>query len=184
MLFIHHKICTSSIFDYGDINVPLIRALKKQREIEEIKEPNTEAPTIDLKDVSKTYEYLIQYLRGMQGGSGVPISYVLRESNELHPKPSVDDPFIAYATHGKDMFKRSKIIAAVNLLGTEEDGPLYYSFVTDRGRYGILYPHLSPKQRPGHTSNALGQAVTRERQCWHSIITFWEPTTSTTFRIK
>ena len=46
--------------DYGDITVPVIRALKKQRKIEAIKEPKNEAPTIDLKDVLKTYEYLIQ----------------------------------------------------------------------------------------------------------------------------
>ena len=95
MLFIHHKICTSSIVDYGDINVPLIRALKKQREIEEIKEPNTEAPMIDLKDFSKTYEYLIRYLRGIRGGSRVLLSYIVRASNELHLKPESDDPVIA-----------------------------------------------------------------------------------------
>ena len=60
MFFIHHKIHTSRTVDYGDITVPVIRALKKQRKIEAIKEPKNEAPTIDLKDVLKTYEYLIQ----------------------------------------------------------------------------------------------------------------------------
>ena len=51
VIFIHHKICTSKTVNYGGITVPMICSLKKQREIEAIKEPKTEAPTIDLKDV-------------------------------------------------------------------------------------------------------------------------------------
>ena len=73
--------------DYGDITVPESRALKKQCDIEAIKEPNTDAPTIDLKDVSKAYESFVQYLFGIIGGSGVLLSYVVRSINELQPKP-------------------------------------------------------------------------------------------------
>ena len=54
VLFIHHKIRTNRTVDYGGIAVPAIRALKKKYEIEAIKEPQTEAPTIDLKDVLNT----------------------------------------------------------------------------------------------------------------------------------
>ena len=134
VLFIHHKIRTSRAVDYGDITVPAIHALKKQREIEAIKEPKTEALTINLKDVLKTYQYLIQYLRGMRGGSGVLLSYVVRASNEIHLKPSVDDTITAYTTHYEDMVKRAPIIAAVNHMGTEEDPPFNDYFVADRGK--------------------------------------------------
>ena len=81
MFFIHHKIGTIRTVEYGNINVTDIRAMKKQRKIEAIKEPKTEDPMIDLKGFLKTYEYLIQYLRGMRGGSGVPLSYVVRAIN-------------------------------------------------------------------------------------------------------
>ena len=54
VFYIHHKIRSIRIVEYEDINVPVIRDLKKQRKIEAIKEPKTEAPTINLKDVSKT----------------------------------------------------------------------------------------------------------------------------------
>ena len=70
----------------------------------------------------------------MRGGSGVPLSYVVRESNKLHPTPSIDDPATAYTTHDEEMFKRAPIIASRNPLGTEEYGPFNDSFVTDRGK--------------------------------------------------
>ena len=60
MFFIYHKIRTIRTVDYGYITVPAIQTMKKQREIEAIKEPKTEAPAIDLKDSSKTYKYMIQ----------------------------------------------------------------------------------------------------------------------------
>ena len=81
MFYIHHKIRTSRTVDYGYITVPVIRALKKQCKIEAIKEPKTEAPTIDLKEVLKTYEYLIQYFYGMRRGSGFQLRYVVMSSN-------------------------------------------------------------------------------------------------------
>ena len=87
--------------DYGDTTVPVICALKKQHDIDVTKEPKTETPTIYLKDVLKAYESLIQYLRGMRGVIGVQLSYVMRASNELHPKPSEDDPVTAYVTHNE-----------------------------------------------------------------------------------
>ena len=48
----------------------------------------------------------------MRGDNGVPFSYVVRASNELHPKPEVDDPVTAYATHDEEMVKRAPIIAS------------------------------------------------------------------------
>ena len=118
VFFIHHKIRTSRTVDYGDINVTAIFSLKKQQEKEAIKYPKTEASTIDLKDVLKTYKSLIQYLCGMRGGTGVLLSYVVRESNTLHPKPSVYDPVTASATHDEETVKRALIITAGNPLGT------------------------------------------------------------------
>ena len=87
-----------------------------------------------MKHVSKTYEYLIQYLRGMQGSIRIPLSYAVRESNDLHPKPSVDDPVTAYTDHNEEMVKRAPIIAAGNPLVTEEDAPFNESFIADRGK--------------------------------------------------
>ena len=147
-------------------------------------EPYSKYGSTDLKDISKTYKYLIQYLCGMRGGSGVPLSCVVRASNKLHPKTSIDDPVTDYVTRDEEMVKRAPIITAGNTLGTEEDGPFDDSFVSDREKNGILYPHLSSKQRPYYTSNAPGRAVTGERKCWRSMINFWDPTTLTTFRRK
>ena len=95
LFFNYHKIHTSRTVDCGDITVPVTLSLRKQREIEAYKESKTEALTINLKDVLKTFEYFIQYLQGMIGGSGVTLSYIVRASNELHPKPEVDDPVTA-----------------------------------------------------------------------------------------
>ena len=81
VIFFHHNICTRRTVDYGYITVTTISALEKQRKIEAIKEPNTEAPPIDLMDVLNTYESLFQCLHGMQGGRGVLFSYVVRASN-------------------------------------------------------------------------------------------------------
>ena len=149
VLFIHQNIRTNRTVDYGDITVPDIRALKKQREIEAIKEPKTEALTINLKYFLKTYESLNQYLRRIRGGNRVLLSYVVRASNEEHLKPSVDDPVTSYATHDEDMAKRAPIIAAANSLGTENMAPLTTTLSLIEESYGILYPHLSSKHRPG-----------------------------------
>ena len=73
-------------------------------------------------------------LCGMRGGSEVPLSYVVRKSNELHPNTEVDDPVTSYTTTDADMFKRAPIITEGNPLGTEEDGPFDDSFVADRGK--------------------------------------------------
>ena len=70
----------------------------------------------------------------MRGGSGVLLSYVVRESNTLHPKPLVYDPVTASATHDEETVKRALIIAAGNPLGTEEDGPFNDSIIADIGR--------------------------------------------------
>ena len=77
----------------------------------------------------------------MQGGSGVLFSYVVRSINYIHPKLSVDDLVTSYATHDEDMFKRAPIIAAVNPLGMEEDGPFSDYFIADIGK---LRDILSP----------------------------------------
>ena len=77
----------------------------------------------------------------MQGGSGISLSYVTREINKLHPKPSVDNPVTAYTTHNEDMVKRALIIVEGNKLGAEEDTPFKNSFLTDRGKvWDLIYP--------------------------------------------
>ena len=59
VFFVCHKNRISLSVDYSDITVPNIFALKKQRELGSAKETNTEALTINLKDISKTYETMI-----------------------------------------------------------------------------------------------------------------------------
>ena len=71
--------------DSSDIVVPNICAPKKQRELELAKETNTEAPIIDLKDVSKPYEAMIQYLREIRRCDGVTLSYVAQPTSDLIP---------------------------------------------------------------------------------------------------
>ena len=60
--FFHHKNSTSWLVEYVDITVPNIYALKKQQDMELAKETKLEALTINLKDVSETYEAIIQYM--------------------------------------------------------------------------------------------------------------------------
>ena len=67
VLFIHHKNRTIRLVNYGDITVPRIHALKKQQEMESTKGSKLEDITINMKDVSKTYKLMIQYLCGIHG---------------------------------------------------------------------------------------------------------------------
>ena len=60
VLFVHHKNHTGRSVDYSDINITNICALKKQQELDSDKKTNPESPTIDLKDVSNTYESMNQ----------------------------------------------------------------------------------------------------------------------------
>ena len=78
----------------------------------------------------------------MRRFSGVPLSYVMRASNEIYPKTSVNDPITAYATHDEEMVKRAPIIATENPLETEEDGPFDNSFVFGRGKVWDLVSPL------------------------------------------
>ena len=92
VLFAHHNHHTSQSVDYGDVTVPKICALKKQLELDSSKETNPEAPTINLKDISKTYEAMIQYLCGISGCDGVSLSYVARSPSDIMPIVEEDDP--------------------------------------------------------------------------------------------
>lgn len=155
VFFIHHKHRTSRTVDYADITVPKIRALKKQREVEALKESKPELPTIDLKDVSKTYEAMVQYLRGMRGGSGVPLSYVARPTNELIPKPSDEDPSTGYGTHDEEMVKRAPIIKTGSMNGTEQDGPFDDTFMGDSGKvWDLISPLLITTEAWPHVKSA------------------------------
>ena len=72
VFFARHKYYTSWSMDYSDISVPNICAMRKQQEMESDKEKNPKYPTIDLKDISKTFEAMIQYLCGIHVCDGVP----------------------------------------------------------------------------------------------------------------
>ena len=78
----------------------------------------------------------------MRGCSGVTLSYVVRKSNELHPKPSIYDKVTAYNNHNEDMVKREHIIASGSPIVTEEYGPLYDSFIADRRKVWDLISPL------------------------------------------
>ena len=80
-----HKHRTSRSVDYSDITVQNMSYLKKQRDLESAKETNPETPTIDLRDVSRTYESMIQYLHGIRGCDGAPQSYVAQPTRYLMP---------------------------------------------------------------------------------------------------
>jgi len=149
VFYIHHKHCTSWTVDYADITVPSIHALKKQCKVEALKEAKPELPTIDPKDVSKTYEAMVQYLRGMRGESGVPLSYVARPTNKLIPKPSAEDPSTGYSTHDEEMVKRAPII------GTKENGPFDDTFMGDNGKvWDLISPLLITMEAWPHVKSA------------------------------
>ena len=78
--------------------------------MESSKEINYEASTINLKDVSKTYEAMIQYLLGIRGCDGVPLSYVARPTSDMMSIVEADYPSNAYATYDEKMVKRLPII--------------------------------------------------------------------------
>ena len=63
VFFIHHKNCTSRSVDYSDITLQKDCALKKQQDMELTKDSKPEAPKINLRDFSNTYEAIIKYLR-------------------------------------------------------------------------------------------------------------------------
>ena len=77
------------------------KSLKKQRDLESAKEKNPEAPKMDLKDVSKTYESMIQYICGISGCAEVPLRYVAQPTSDLMPITEVDDTSNSYATYDK-----------------------------------------------------------------------------------
>ena len=108
--FARHKNHTSWSVDYSDITVPKMCALKKQLEMESGKEKNHEAPTIDLKDISKTYEAIIQYLRGIRRCDGVPINYVARPTSDIISIEDACNRSNTYATYDEEMVKRVPII--------------------------------------------------------------------------
>ena len=73
VLFVCHKNHTSRSVEHNNVTVPNICALKKQQEMESDKKTSYEDPKIDLKDVSKTYEAIIQYLCGIHVCDGFPL---------------------------------------------------------------------------------------------------------------
>ena len=70
------------------------------------KETKPEAPTINLKGFSKSYEVMIQYMCGMRGWYGVPLIYVARPASDLTPIVEADDPSNTYATYDEETVKR------------------------------------------------------------------------------
>ena len=96
IFFVRHKNRTSISVDYSDITVTNIRALKKQRYMELAKEAKHEATAIDLEDVSKTYEAMIQYLRGIRRCDWVPLRYISRPTSDLMPITEADNPSNTY----------------------------------------------------------------------------------------
>ena len=72
------------------------------------KETKPEAPTINLKGFSKSYEVMIQYMCGMRGWYGVPLIYVARPASDLTPIAEADDPSNTYATYDEETVKRRR----------------------------------------------------------------------------
>ena len=118
--------------------------MKKKRELESAKETKPEDPTIDLKDVYKTYGSMIQYLCGICGCDGVPLSYIAQPMSDMMTISEADNPSNAYATHDEEIVKRvptTKPVHAAN--ATEEDEHFSDTFIRDRGKVcDLIYPLL------------------------------------------
>ena len=63
-----------------------------------------------MKDISKTYESMIQYLRGIHGCYGLPLSYVARSKKDMMPIAEAENPRNTYATYDEEMVKIVTII--------------------------------------------------------------------------
>ena len=110
IFFVFHNNHTIQSVDYSDITVPKNCALKKQREMDSDEETKPEAPTINLKDFSKTNKAIIQYLCGMRGCDGVPLKYVALPTISLMPVTETDNPSDTYATYDEEMVKIVSLI--------------------------------------------------------------------------
>ena len=128
--------------------------------MESYKETEPEAPTIELKDVSKTYEAMIQYLHGIHRCDGVPLSYVSRPTSDLMPIVEAENPINTYATYDNKLVKRVPIIEPGHAANaTEEDGPFSDTFIGDRGKvWDLIYAFL-------HVMDALQHMKGTRRNC-------------------
>lgn len=117
-------------------NVRALHDLKLQQD--DHKDPS-ETPSINPKDWAKTMEDLREYLRGHLGITKVPLSYVVRENEDVVNEE--DDPSTNYSTVYEEMVARAPI--------RDVQGRYVESYRTDRERVWQLIA-----------------AVTRDNDCW------------------
>ena len=84
-----------------------------QRDMESKNEDPTVVPTADSKYWTQTLEATVEYIRGLRGVDGNPISYVIRQ--DLFPELAAQDPMCGtigskYFTINEDMISRGPII--------------------------------------------------------------------------
>ena len=90
---------------------------------------------IDLNDMLKTLEKIIDYLNMFHGVSGICLCYVVRKN--LLPKPTADNLSSNYTTVDLKMIARAPIVVpgtTGDLDTLERDGPFNPSYLIDRVR--------------------------------------------------
>jgi len=132
---------TSRIPDPDLITLDGIRALRAFKQWE-LDHKDVTAPTIHLKDWSKTVQGLVEYLKGCLGVTKIPLAYVVRE--DLHV---VSDPPGGYATRQLELIARAPIILSFGPPQT-----FTQTFLDDRAKVWELL-----------------SALTRDLECWSYV---------------
>ena len=142
--------------EYVTITAPNFFALKTQQEFESANETNPEAPKIDLKDVSKTYEAMIQYMCGIRGCDGVPLRYVAQPKSDPMPIVESSDTSNTYATYDEEMVKIVLMIEAGHAANAREEyGCFSDTFIRYRRKFwDIISPLLHVTNAWPHVKSA------------------------------
>ena len=142
-----HQERVSRTAEPNNITLQQIRALRHLRDAETNHEDPEEAPSIISSNWARTLEALEEYLRGFLGTTKVPLSYVVRENQEVLAEaddPPFGDPDSNYTTIEEEMIARAPHLNAHDV---PED-----TFVTDRQRVWDLIA-----------------GITREHECWTHV---------------
>jgi hypothetical protein len=100
----HHDRISRQLLPAG-ITLANVRTMRPLKDHEKAHEQPEEAPTLNEKDMVRTFDAIDSYLRSYLGEKKVPLAYVTREVAEVTAE--TDDPATNYATVEDEMISRS-----------------------------------------------------------------------------
>ena len=104
--WLRHKERVSRDVAAADFTLDNVRSITQLRVSEEAHE-DPEPPTVNIKDWAKTFDALKDYFRSCLGETGIPLAYVIRESDAI-----VADPADGYDTVTDEMIARAPHVTA------------------------------------------------------------------------